>query len=165
MNDLNPGGYKDFLWEVSEGWTVSFEKRKGVVVEGVLRRGQKAQVPEITAGAGWQPCEDDAGRGAAAAGQGRDRVCRPRVRVTLQFKVWGGHGKGKTLGQREPPQNERAPLLRQGCWTGWVLPKALPSPGLDAEIQNPRLSSHHLQVGINSEPPNPRYLGDFVFRL
>lgn len=55
-----------------------------------------------------------------------------------------GHGKGKTLGQREPPQNERAPLLRQGCWTGWVLPKALPSPGLTPRFRNPRLSSPSL---------------------
>lgn len=49
----------------------------------------KAQVLEITAGAGVVPCEDDMGRVAAAAGRVRETGSASafEVRVTLQFKV------------------------------------------------------------------------------
>lgn len=59
---------------------VSFEQKEGSGgVEAVLGRGQKAQVPEMTAGAG-------AGRvGSSCRGEGgRPDLPASKVRVTLQ---------------------------------------------------------------------------------
>ena len=93
MTKTQVDGYKIFLWEVSEGWTVSFEQKEGSSRGGGCsrKRSQKWQ-PVLE----WQPWENDGAEWAAAARQVRETGSaglKGEGHLAIKFEVGMGRAK------------------------------------------------------------------------